>query len=306
MRIQTPNVSKVGSCGLLCLLFVVVIPLRAQITVSVNPANVQDGRVLLTNPAAAAIAEGRAYVGLKLIYPGFIPNNAFALKSSFFNLSIPQVGQYDFAAGLQGRYFTTPIFQEGRFGALVARHFAERVAIGLDLSLHFKSYNRDNFDLVDPDDPVFRHGTSAVAFDPSIGVYAQLHEKLTLAGSLSHLTQPDVALGNAGLKLPFESLIGLSFAQNFFRLDAGVHLWEEKMYPTFGAEVFAAHTGRFRLGYGLDNLLFEGQLTVFNNAGLFYSFNLPTSDIGLVSAGSHEAGFVYTFPSNPAARQRVI
>jgi outer membrane protein OmpA-like peptidoglycan-associated protein len=271
--------------------------LHAQITVSVNPANVQDARVLLTNPAAAAMTEARAYVGLKLIYPGIIPSNTFALKASFFNFSVPNIGQYDFAAGLHGRYFTTPLFQEGRLGAIVARNFTERVAIGLDLSLLFKSYNRENFDLVDPDDPVFRNGTSTAVLDPGIGVYAQLHEKLALAASLSHLTQPDVALGNTPLKLPFESLLGLSFVQNFFRLDAGAHWWQEKMHPTLGAEVFAAHTGRFRLGYGLDNLLFEGQLALFNNAALFYSFNLPINDIGLVSAGSHEAGFVYNFPA---------
>jgi outer membrane protein OmpA-like peptidoglycan-associated protein len=279
--------------------------LRAQITVSVNPANVQDARVLLTNPAAAAITEARAYVGLKLIYPGIIPSNTFALKASFFNFSIPNIGQYDFAAGLHGRYFSTPLFQEGRFGAIVARHFTERVAIGLDLSLLFKSYNRENFDLVDPDDPVFRNGTSTVVLDPGIGVYARLHDKLNFAASLSHLNQPDVALGSVELKLPFESLIGLSFVHDFFRLDAGAHLWQAQMYPTLGAEVFSDRSGRFRLGYGLDNLLFEGQLTLFSNAALFYSFNLPTTDIGLVSAGSHEAGFVYTFsPKSQSGPER--
>jgi outer membrane protein OmpA-like peptidoglycan-associated protein len=293
MTNKTPNFFAI--LFFLCLINLTL--LHAQITVSVNPANLQDARVLLTNPAAAAMTEARAYVGLKLIYPGIIPNNAFALKSSFFNFSLPHIGQYDFAAGLQGRYFTTPLFQEGRFGAIVARHFTERVALGLDLSLLFKSYNRENFDLVQPDDPVFRNGTSTVVLDPGIGVYARLHDKLSLAASLSHLTQPDVALGNPALQLPFESLIGLSFVHAFFRLDAGAHLWQAQMYPTLGVEVFSTRSGRFRLGYGLDNLLFEGQLTLFSNAAFFYSFNLPTSDLGLVSAGSHEAGFVYTFSS---------
>lgn len=295
MRNTTPKIFAILFC--LCLIDFPL--LHAQITVSVNPANVQDARVLLTNPAAASMTEARAYVGLKLIYPGIIPSNTFALKASFFNFSIPNIGQYDFAAGLHGGYFSTPLFQEGRFGAIVARNFTERVAIGLDLSLLFKSYNRENFDLVDPDDPVFRNGTSTVVLDPGIGVYAQLHDKLALAASLSHLTQPDVALGSAELKLPFESLIGLSFVHDFFRLDAGAHLWQAQMYPTIGAEVFSTRSGRFRLGYGLDNLLFEGQLTLFSNAALFYSFNLPTTDIGLVSAGSHEAGFVYTFSPRP-------
>ncbi|MDZ7303324.1 MAG: OmpA family protein [candidate division KSB1 bacterium] len=276
--------------------------LHAQITVSVNPANMQDARVLLTNPAAASMPEARAYLGLKLIYPGAVPQNTFALKASYFNISVPRLGRYDFAAGLHGRYFNTPLFQEGRFGAIVARQFTERVFIGVDLALLFESYNKENFDLVDANDPVFRRGTSAAAFDLGIGVLAKLHEKLTLATSVSHLTQPDVALGGAPFKLPFESLLGLRFVQNFLRFDVGAHLWREQIYPIGGAEIFSSRSDRLRLGYGLNNFLFEGKILLRGNASFFYCFNLPTNDLGLLSAGSHEVGFIYAFGAQPRSR----
>ncbi|MDZ7362029.1 MAG: type IX secretion system membrane protein PorP/SprF [candidate division KSB1 bacterium] len=271
------------------------IQLHAQITVSVNPANKQDARVLLTNPAAAAVTESRVYLGYKLIYPGAIPSNTFALKASFFNLSLPHVGHDAIATGLHGRYFTTPLFQEGRFGGSIARELNERVAVGLDLSLLFKSYATENFDLVDPDDPVFRGGSSVVVFDAGLGLLVQLNDKLAFAASASHLTQPNVALGDADSNLPLEALFGLSFARNFLRFDLGAHLWQKQLYPLAGAEIFSARSGRFRLGYGLDNVAFDGQLLLRGSASLFYSFNLPTSDLGLISAGSHEIGFVYTF-----------
>jgi len=269
--------------------------LHAQITVSVNPANKQDARVLLTNPAAAAVTESRVYLGYKLIYPGAIPSNTFALKASFFNLSLPHVGRDAIATGLHGRYFNTPLFQEGRFGGSIGRELSEHVAVGLDLSLLFKSYAKENFDLVDPDDPVFRGGNSVVVFDPGLGLLVQLNDKLAFAASAMHLTQPNVALGDADSNLPLEALFGLSFAPNFLRFDLGAHLWQKQMYPIAGAEIFSARSGRFRLGYGLDNVSFDGQLLLRGSASLFYSFNLPTNDLGLISAGSHEVGFVYTF-----------
>lgn len=269
--------------------------LHAQITVSVNPANKPDARVLLTNPAAAAVTEARVFLGYKLIYPGAIPNNAFALKASFFNLSLPQVGPQKIATGLHGRYFNTPLFQEGRLGGSLARELNEHVAVGLDLAVLFKSYNRENFDLVDPDDPVFRGGNSVAVFDPGLGFLAQLNEKLAFAVSLFHLTQPDVALGDVEAKLPLETLFGLNFTHNFLRFDLGAHVWNKQMYPLLGAEIFSPRSGRFRLGYGLDNVSFDGQLLLRGSAALIYSFNLPTTDLGVISAGSHEVGFVYTF-----------
>lgn len=271
--------------------------LFAQITVSVNPANRQDARVLLVNPATAAVTDPRVYLGYKLIYPGAIPNNAFALKASFFNLSLPHVGPDKIGTGLHGRYFNTPLFQEGRLGGSIAHELNEHVAVGLDLALVFKSYARENFDLVDADDPVFRGGSSVVVFDPGLGFLAQLNEKLAFAFSLSHLTQPNIALGDVAAELPLETLFGFNFVHNFLRLDLGAHVWNKQMYPLLGAEIFSARSGRFRLGYGLDNVSFDGQLQLRGSASLFYSFNLPTTDLGVISAGSHEVGFVYAFPS---------
>jgi hypothetical protein len=269
--------------------------LYAQIAVAVNPANKQDARVLLTNPAAAALTESRVYLGYKLIYPGAVPNNTFALKASYFNLSLPRVGPDKIATGLHGRYFNTPLFQEGRFGGSLALALHERAAVGIDLALQFKSYNKENFDLEDLDDPVFRGGSSVVVFDPGVGILTQLTERLTFAASFFHLTQPNVALGDAEANLPLEAFFGLSCVHHFLRFDAGAHLWQKQMHPLIGAEIFSPRSARFHLGYGLDNVSFDGQLQLRGSASLFYSFNLPTNDLGLISAGSHELGFVYTF-----------
>jgi len=296
MRARTQQLG-VALVHLLLFSFINLAELHAQITVSVNPANKQDARVLLINPATAAVTESRAYLGYKLIYPGAIPNNTFALKASYFTLALPHVGGSRFGLGLAGRYFNTPLFQEGKFGLQIAHALSARLAVGADLSLLFKSYAKENFDLVDVDDPVFRKGNSLMAFDPGFGLLAQLYEKLTFAATFLHLTQPNVALGEAESSLPLETLFGLRFSPGSFHFDLGAHLWQKQIYSMLGAEIFSARSGRFRLGYGLENVSFEGQLQLRGTASLFYSFNLPTSNLGLISAGSHEAGFVYAFSS---------
>jgi outer membrane protein OmpA-like peptidoglycan-associated protein len=268
---------------------------NAQIALPISPTNRNDPRVLHNNPAIIRAAIPTAYLGLKLIYPGVSANNAFALKTSLFNLATSNFASSGIGAAAHGHYFTTPLYSESRFGVTGARSLGERMHVGLDFSLQTRRYAVENFEGIDRNDPVFQNGASASAFDPSVGVLYQLNDVLEIGASVLHFTRPNLALGKTAYRQPMETLLGIGFTQRFARFDAGAHYWQNRFRPLFGAEIFDDQIGRLRLGFALNNAMLEGQLALKSNAALFYNFSLPTSDLGLVTAGSHEFGVAYVF-----------
>ena len=292
------TISHTSSLRALCsLLLAFVLPniLSAQIALPISPTNRNDPRVSHINPAAIRATLPTAYLGLKLIYPGVLDNNAFALKTSFFNIATSDFVNSALGAAAHGHYFTTPLYSESRFGLSGARSFGERLHVGLDFSLQTRRYAVENFEGIDRNDPVFQNGASVSAFDPSIGVLYQFNDMLELGASVLHFTRPNLALGKTAYRQPLETLLGIGFTQRFARFDVGAHYWQNRFRPLFGAEIFDPTVGRLRLGFALNNAMLEGQLALRSNAALFYNFSLPTSDLGLVSAGSHEFGVAYVF-----------
>ncbi|MCG3155814.1 MAG: hypothetical protein DKINENOH_02422 [bacterium] len=276
----------------------------AQLADPLNPSTLQDGRIVFANPAAAALLSGQAYLGLKLIYPGAIADNAFALKASHVALTWPRLGGTRFGAGLHLRHLGAPLLSENRLGLLAAYAFSERLALGSDLAVAWQAYDREEFDLVDADDPVFRRASSPLIFDPGLGLTARVHEAVLLGASVYHFNRPNLARAGEKFNLPLEALLGATLNHRFGRLDLGMALRREEWRPALGAEIFSARLGRVRLGYGAENAVFEGELNLPPAAALLYSFHLPTSDLGLLSAGSHELGLKLAVPwLNPPAAE---
>ncbi len=268
----------------------------AQISGAINPALSHDARVLFFNPASAATLPGQSYLGLKLIYPGAIANNTFALRNSLFAASWPRVFHSNLGLGAHVRWLNSPWYKDGRFGLALAYQFFERFALGADVGFLARSYAPDKLDLVDPADPVFLRGHSQIVFDPGFGVSGNLTESLALGASVFHLNRPDLALASQAYRLPVEALLGASYSYRFARVDAGLEYRRQNWHSTFGLEVFSSRLGRLRASYGEEHAAFEGQLRVHNNTALFYSFTTTTNDLSLVSAGSHEAGVLFSFP----------
>jgi outer membrane protein OmpA-like peptidoglycan-associated protein len=269
---------------------------RAQISGAINPALAQDSRVLFFNPASAALLPGQAYFGLKLIYPGAIANNTFALRNSLFAASWPQVFNSNLGVGAHVRWLSSPWYRDGRMSFALAYRLREQFALGIDLGMLVRGYETEQFDLVDQADPVFRAGHSRTVFDPAIGASAKLTESLSLGASLFHLNQPNVALAKPGYRLPLEALLGASYALRFVRVDVGMEYRREEWRPSLGAEIFSDRLGRLRAGLGGEHAVFEGQLRIHERVAMFYGFNAPTNDLSLLSAGSHEVGMIFSLP----------
>ena len=268
----------------------------AQVLNPVNAAGVQDARLAFYNAAAGAGMPGQAYLGLQLIYPGVIPNNTLAVKASQFAISWPEVAGTPFAAGAHAQYLASPLYKDARYGLNLAYRFSDWLVLGADLALVAKGYDEEKFNLKDPGDPVFRNGSSRTSFDPALSLFSRPVENLAFGVSVFHLNRPNLALAGAAYRLPVEALAGLVFTHGFTRFDAGMQYRREEWRPTFGAEIFAAHLGRLRAGFGYEHAVFEGQLRVQTNTSLFYSFKAATNDLSPVSAGSHEFGLLFSLP----------
>lgn len=277
------------------------LPGHAQFVISVNPANANDPRVMFANPAAISTGSSRAYLGLKLIYPGAIPNNAFAMKASLGHLTLSNFAHTGWSAGLGTRFFSTPLFSEYRFGLLTAKQIVEQFSLGVELALHGRQYAAGNFDLVDANDPVFQGRSGVMVFDPGIGALYRLTERIALGASVHHLLRPNIALGRRKMRTPPEYQIGMGISHHVVKVDLGWHYWQHNWRLQAGSELLGSSVGRVRLGYALQNVHLDGQLNLHNQASLFYSFSLPASDLGLISAGSHELGLVFDFSARGEA-----
>ncbi|MDZ7268631.1 MAG: OmpA family protein [candidate division KSB1 bacterium] len=276
----------------------------AQLADPRNPSTLQDSRIVFANPAATALLAGQAYLGLQLIYPGAIADNAFALKASHLAVTWPGLGGTAFGAGLHLRHFSAPLFSENRLGLLAACALHEKLALGGDLAVRWQAYDRGKFDLVDADDPVFRRTGGPLIFDPGLGLLARVHETVLLGASVYHFNRPNLARAGERYLLPAQAALGATFDHRFGRFDLGIAYHRQQWQPAFGAEVFAKRLGRLRLGYGAENAVFEGELLLPPAAALLYSFHLPTSDLGLLSSGSHELGVKLAVPwLNPPAAE---
>jgi outer membrane protein OmpA-like peptidoglycan-associated protein len=131
-----------------------------------------------------------------------------------------------------------------------------------------------------------------------------VNEHVQVGASIFHLNRPNLASAGEKFEQPVESHLGAMLSHRFARVDAGLEYRQREWAPKFGAEVFSPRLGRLRLGYGAENAFLEGELSLRSHAALLYSFTLPTSDLGLVSAGSHELGLKFILPwLNPPAAE---
>ncbi len=275
---------------------------QAQIINPTNPAAAQDARVMFYNAAAASVLPGQAYFGLQFLHPGAIPGNTFAVKASQFALSWPEVYGLPLTLGAHAQHLSSPLYRDGRYGLNLAWRLRDWFALGADLALVHKGYNEEKFNLKDPNDPVFRNGSSGTAFDPALGIYSRLNENLSFGASVFHLQKPNLALAaESAYHLPREALAGMVFTRGFARLDAGLQYRRAEWRPTFGAEIFAGRLGRLRVGYGHEHAVIEGQMRVQASTSLLYSFKAAANDLSPVSAGSHEFGLLFALPWLQAA-----
>lgn len=268
----------------------------AQINLQLNSSNTLAHEIMFHNPAGIPYPQRiQASVGSQILWAGLSGDN---LRCNFLSYLQP-VGD-NTAVGLRGGYFTSNLFQEGNLSVLLGRKFFDgRFSIGVNANLLFYSYNVDQFQLVDMDDPVVAEGHSKNAFSAGLGLLLQPSEWLSLGGSVDHINMPDITITNSGIKkrrvfkfgmclisLPLNPQVELRMIDNDVLFQTGVR-------QGFLDNKFSLFAGYDFLGSIQKDLFFEASL-ILGQFGLSYHFQYPLTELNQITSGSHSVRFIFS------------
>lgn len=262
---------------------------------SANPANLYEWRSGLVNPSIGAYQTKAVEVGFKLLHLGFADANAAQFKATYLRLNLPRQLPAQLALGLNSRLFTTPIFQEMSFQINLARQFPAKFAVGLSLGLLGISYDRSNFDLVDPDDPVFAGGTSRLQPDVGVGVTLLALRPLVIGFSANHLNRPIISLVDDNLRLEPTFSLGVALHLNTVTVQSSGSRGNNDNLSTGSIQIFDPIKGFLLGGVDQNSFYLRSRLHVKGGISVGYGFSYPLGEFSGTSSGSHEAILVYEF-----------
>lgn len=267
--------------------------------------NVADWRrpwVSAINPATIPGQPARISLGLKAFQMGFLPDESLGLNESRMNVSLPFLLPFELGLGCDLKYYRAGAYSELNGGLLLGRRVAGSLALGAKLGLVQIGFSRDNFNLVNPDDPLLRQALVKTSFDLGLGLHWK-PGKFSLGAGLEHLNQPDIGIQHS-VQLPLSVYGALGY----------------QIGPVTPAFLFQ-HDGQIsRVGMGLGfnhprlgavNLAYQTEMPFkievqFNlnpKHQLHYGVDLPAEEISAVSLGSHELIYTWVIGSGPEIGQ---
>ncbi len=186
-----------------------------------------------------------------------------------------------------------PIYSQSYASVAVSRRFHHLFSVGLKAGLLSKSYDRNDFNLVDPDDPVFKDQKGFTRLDLGAGVTFWPMPAVSISLSRDHLNNPNVALGQPAYRLRGENHFAIAYHYGNVQM-AFATLRDQQNWRAGGfAEVDDPARGFLRLGYDALGVQIEGRLLLYGPMSLDYSFNYPTADLRGETSGSHEFALVF-------------
>ncbi len=260
-----------------------------------DPSNLFDWRAALQNPSIGAFQNGAVEVGFKLHHLGFADNNASAFRSTYALLNMPRRLPAGLSFGLQTQFFNNPLLQESQFNIALSRKFSRVVSIGFGIGLRNLSYNRDNFDLVDQDDPVFAQGTSRWQPDLSAGITVLAFSPVVLGLGISHFNRPSVSLIGDDVRLNPMVTLGLSLNFGAYGVFTGGNRINSNTATRAFVQLRNENIGWVQLGYQERAAWLRTMLHVSGPLSVGYGFSYPLQDLQGSSLGNHEASLVYEF-----------
>jgi len=293
---------------LFTIIFIIVVlscQVQAQEFNWFNSSNFYEPHIIFSNPAGIAFRQYRqAVLASQLLYTGLDNDN---LSNHYLGYVEPIRGIGVF--GLRGRYFRSHILKQGAFSLLYSRFLVEsRLSVGINFNLHHYSYDWENFQLIDPGDPVLAKGAYKNAFGIGLGVVYYPVTDLSLGFSVDDLNQPDISLEGGKAKKPFSVNFGVSYC--IFNLVPEFdirHLQSEQRSETYYVlglrQLWLNNAAILSLQYQQDGFSVGGAYS-FGNFRLDYDYSYPLNELQEITSGSHQITFTYNFGPNwsyPAA-----
>ncbi|MEX0686883.1 MAG: type IX secretion system membrane protein PorP/SprF [Balneolales bacterium] len=272
-------------------------PLKAQQQIMGPSTHMTDIKSLFANPALVSSQRPRFGTGIQAYHIGLVDGSGIPLTQGFATVSTPTVFGKNMGAGLNIQYFNSPIYRRTHFGLAASTRIFRYISLGGQVSGMNISYNRDNFDLVDPNDPVFMNGTGKTVLNSTAGLFSQPFEFLGLALGVRNLNEPNISLIGSDVKEPREFFGGLSLKQGLFRGSFELIKGRNNLDGMLHLEIHSARGNYVRAGgnHKLDQGFLEGQVHVSGPLSLNYQYTLPISSVLGPSLGSHMFSLLFEF-----------
>ncbi len=264
-----------------------------------NPAEGANFWLTSMNPAAMSFGPSRLVLGTEILHAAFVPERALGLNEHRLHLTFPYWLPLDLAFGLDLRSFNAPIYSEIEASLLFSKKIFSQLALGMKLGLEGRAFDRSQFTLVDPNDPLLQ-GNSLRRNTPNVGLGLYWHAGAFHAGaSLNHLNQPNLGYASKALQPRFVAF-GLAYDLGLFT--PSVSWNDDGAQQLLGFELAAnvSKLAALRFSYERSGpLRLETQFHFHRNAKLAYGVNFPSGAIGAASSGTHELAYEHVLGREP-------
>ncbi|RMH84583.1 MAG: hypothetical protein D6681_16555 [Calditrichaeota bacterium] len=258
-------------------------------------ANLYEWRASLVNPSLGAYQHGAVEAGFKLMHLGFLDGNATAFKATYALVHLPRWLPHRLAFSARVQHFSGPLLQEFELGVALSRQFWRRFSLGVSLGVRNFSYNREAFDLVDPDDPVFAGGTSRWQPDVAVGLTYIGAAPLIIGVGVTHLNRPAVSLAGDAVRLTPRVHVGVAVHLGGSTVHGGGMRTEHTVAPRGFWQLYGEDVGLLQIGVGNQDAWLRGRLRVRGPVSIGYGFSYPVTGLAGATVGSHEAFVTYEF-----------
>lgn len=270
-----------------------------------NAADVTHPWISDVNPAMVSFQYAQVALGLKVFHYGFLPDQSLGIQQTHINGSFPFYLPYGLAIGGDLRYFSAGIYSELSSAIMLSRKVLDRLAIGIKLGFGRYGFAKQDFKLVDANDPLLSGNLGKTVLNVGIGAFwnpGNWHVGL----AFDHLNQPDIGRKtNANLPQELSAAVGYDLG----KIMPTLLIQNDGNWVRFGAAISVNYQrfGLIRLSY--ENTMpfkIEAQFNLSRDNSLQYGFDLPQQDLSTVSMGSHELIFSHIFDRGPDIEQPKI
>ncbi len=268
---------------------------QAQYLSGINPADLSHPYVVLANPAAVSAGDARVVAGSRVLHYGFLQGSALGLQQNYFHTGLPAVKNSRIGVGLTGIRTSAQIWNQYSLRTIVSLSLSEDIYIAVSAGLLANGFDRDRFELVDEQDPVFAGSSMRYAFDAGFGLYYRYSDRLVLAFAGEQLNRPDIALGQGSLRLPPALNAGFTYQLGWWQVGAGMRSFDEALRPFVQVNAGVQGVGTVSLRLGSVNTSLSTTLHISRRWSMNYDFTRTVSDISTFSGGTHGFTLSYRF-----------
>jgi hypothetical protein len=265
----------------------------AQNLLQPHPLDIYSGQAHLLNPAIINYQPSMIQAGMRVFHLGFLDDNAAQFRLNYISIVLPRWLPKELAFAAHAQSLSMPIYSQSYISLALSRRYKNLFAVGLKAGLLNKSYDQNEFNLDDADDPVFKSQKGFTRLDLGVGVTYWPLPTVSVSLSRDHLNRPNVALGQSKFKLDGETHLAMIY--HFGNMQTAFVTQRDELGLRAGGffQYENPAWGFARLGIDKIAVNLESRLHLYGPVSLNYSLNYPRTDLRGETSGSHEFALVF-------------